>query len=134
MTKYIGSFHPLIQLVKLICKLNTRIFFTFCMRPIHSLQKLFPFVLSTQRSKGKKTNFPLFYATKYLGFLLWNLSELNLFLRSVVCPNQRQSKYTKIPRLLTSMTDNKPLNYKGRCEKSMGFFSPKWHQRAILLM
>lgn len=52
--KYIGSFHPLIQLVEFICKLKTRIFFTFCMRPIHSLQKLFPFALSTQSSKGEK--------------------------------------------------------------------------------
>lgn len=84
--------------------------------------KVVSFCAVNSKVKRKKNNFPLFYATKYLGFLWWNLSELNLFLRSVGCPNLGQSKYTKKTQTLTSMTDIKPLNYKGCCELSMVFF------------
>lgn len=72
-------------------------FFTFgqCVySPIHTILKLLPFAGSTKRSE-EKINFPLLYATKYLGFRWWNLSELNLFLRSVGCSILWKSKYTR---------------------------------------
>lgn len=92
--------------------------------------KVVSFCAVNSKVKRKKNNFPLFYATKYLGFLWWNLPELNLFLRSVGCPNLGQSKYTK----------NSDFNFNDRYQATKlqrllwviyGFFPRKWCQRDI---
>lgn len=44
------------------------------------------FAGSTQMSKGRKTTFPSFCATKYLCLLWWNLFEIDIFLQCMGSP------------------------------------------------
>lgn len=74
--------------------------------------------------------------TKYLGVLwrIFEFFEFNLFLRCVGCLILGQSTFTREMIFLMSneCQSHKPLNYKGHCEKSMGF-SQRWRSRYIIL-
>lgn len=82
--------------------------------------------------KREKTNFPLFFVTKYLGALRWNLSELNLFFNLWIvtsCGNQNtQRKHT----FNFQCQNNNPLNYNCYCEKSMAF-PQRWRSRDMCM-
>lgn len=94
--------------------------------PIHTLQKLFPFVGSTQRSKGEKTTFPFFIQSNIWAScekIFWNLFNYSFNVWVAPTLGNQNSKRKRI--FYVKWRSYNTLKYKGYCGKYT-VFPQRW--------